>query len=154
MEDYEPPAEFKGAKGKGKKKKDPNAPKRGQSSFMFFSNEVRSKVKEENPEFSFGEIVSCRVLKGIAHGGKPGSLVLFGFQGKKIGAMFKALEPEEKSKYEDLAKKDKERYTREMEAYKAKQQSEAAAAAAEDDDDDSDGVDDDQDDDDDDSDSD
>ena len=59
MEDYEPPADFKAAKkGKGKKKKDPNAPKRGQSSFMFFSNEVRSKVKEENPDFSFGEIVS------------------------------------------------------------------------------------------------
>ena len=49
--------------------------------------------------------------------------VLFGFQGKKIGAMFKALGPEEKSKYEDLAKKDKERYAREMEAYKAQQAS-------------------------------
>lgn len=62
MEDYEPPAGTEAAKasakGKKKAKKDPNAPKRGQSSFMFFSNAVRSKVKEENPDFSFGDIVS------------------------------------------------------------------------------------------------
>ena len=63
MEDYEPPegikVEKKGkGKGKGKKKKDPNAPKRGQSNFMFYSNEVRAKVKEENPDATFGQIVS------------------------------------------------------------------------------------------------
>jgi hypothetical protein len=61
MKDYEPPAGTAvAAKGKkkAKAKKDPNAPKRGYSSFMFFSNEVRAKVKEDNPEFSFGDIVS------------------------------------------------------------------------------------------------
>lgn len=66
MEDYEPPAGSTVEKGKKKKKKkDPNAPKRGNSSFMFFSNEVRAKVKAENPEFKFGDIVSsgsCALL--------------------------------------------------------------------------------------------
>ena len=58
------------------------------------------------------------------------------FQGKLIGEKFKALTPEEKSKYEDLAAKDKKRYEREMAEYKAKKQAEQ---------DDSDGVNDDQD---------
>ena len=64
MEDYEPPAGSVGAaKGKKKKqKKEPNAPKRGQSSFMFFSNEVRSKVKADNPDISFGDTVSRNIM--------------------------------------------------------------------------------------------
>ena len=67
MEDYEPPegmkVEKKGkGKAKGKKKKDPNAPKRGQSNFMFNSNEVQAKVKEENPDATFGQIVSWRKI--------------------------------------------------------------------------------------------
>ena len=67
MADYVPPSESEdesdsNKKGKGKKttkkKKDPNAPKRGKSSFMFFSTEWRSKIKEENPDATFGELVS------------------------------------------------------------------------------------------------
>ncbi len=99
MKDYEPPAGTTAAKGKAAKKakKDPNAPKRGQSSFMFFSNEVRSKVKAENPELSFGEL------------------------GKRIGEMFKALTPGQKEKYEKLASNDKLRYQDAMKAYSQKQ---------------------------------
>jgi hypothetical protein len=71
MEDYTPPAGMEtSVKAKGKKKKkDPNAPKRGQSSFMVFSNAIRSKVREDNPDATFGGIVSifdepgwCRVV--------------------------------------------------------------------------------------------
>lgn len=63
MANYNPPAGSKVAKSAGgkkveKKKKDPNAPKRGLSSFMFFSNELRPKLKEEQPDLSFGELVS------------------------------------------------------------------------------------------------
>jgi hypothetical protein len=36
-------------------KKDPNAPKRGLSAYMFFSQDQRSTVKEENPDASFGK---------------------------------------------------------------------------------------------------
>jgi hypothetical protein len=42
----------------GKKKKDPNAPKKPKSSFMYFSNAKRAEVKAANPDASFGEIVS------------------------------------------------------------------------------------------------
>ncbi|KAJ3301687.1 Non-histone chromosomal protein 6 [Kappamyces sp. JEL0829] len=35
-------------------KKDPNAPKKGLSAFMIFSQENRNKIKEENPEATFG----------------------------------------------------------------------------------------------------
>jgi len=34
---------------KVKRKKDPNAPKRGLSAYMFFANAQRDKVREENP---------------------------------------------------------------------------------------------------------
>lgn len=33
---------------------DPNAPKRGLSAYMFFANEQRDTVREENPGISFG----------------------------------------------------------------------------------------------------
>jgi hypothetical protein len=36
-------------------KKDPNAPKRGLSAYMFFSQDQRATVKEENPDASFGK---------------------------------------------------------------------------------------------------
>lgn len=35
-------------------KKDKTGPKRGLSAYMFFSQEMRPKVKEENPDASFG----------------------------------------------------------------------------------------------------
>jgi hypothetical protein len=34
---------------------DPNAPKRGLSAYMFFANEQRDKVREDNPGIKFGE---------------------------------------------------------------------------------------------------
>jgi hypothetical protein len=65
MANYTPPAGSKSTKSSGtkkaaKKKKDPNAPKRNMSSFMFFSNEIRPKLKEEQPDLSFGDVVSIR----------------------------------------------------------------------------------------------
>merc|ERR1711964_524284 len=39
----------------GRKKKDPNQPKRGLSAYMFFANEQRDKVREDNPGIKFGE---------------------------------------------------------------------------------------------------
>jgi hypothetical protein len=35
---------------------DPNAPKRGLSAYMFFANEQRENVREENPGISFGKL--------------------------------------------------------------------------------------------------
>ena len=45
-------------KGKTKKKKDPNAPKGPMSSFMCFNVEIRPQLKKDNPDASFGDIVS------------------------------------------------------------------------------------------------
>ena len=43
---------------KKKAKKDPNRPKRNMSSFFLYSNANRERIKEENPEAKFGDIVS------------------------------------------------------------------------------------------------
>jgi hypothetical protein len=40
---------------KKRSKKDPSAPKRGLSAYMFFSQATRQQIKEENPEASFGK---------------------------------------------------------------------------------------------------
>merc|ERR1711973_107536 len=41
---------------KAKAKKDPNAPKRALSAFMFFAKEERPKVLKDNPSFSVPEV--------------------------------------------------------------------------------------------------
>ena len=61
---------------------------------MIFSAEMRAKVKEENPDFSITDVA------------------------KELGVRWKSVTGDEKVKYEELAKKDKERYEREMEEYK------------------------------------
>lgn len=78
---------------KSKKSKDPNAPKKGMSAFMIFSNEYRNKVKSENPECSFGEV------------------------GKKVGEAWKALSDEQKQVYVKKAEEDKKRYESELQTY-------------------------------------
>lgn len=42
-------------KKKRRTKKDPSAPKRGLSAYMFFSQDQRSTVKEESPDATFGK---------------------------------------------------------------------------------------------------
>jgi len=81
--------------GGGKKaKKDKNAPKRGLSAYMIFSNENRQKILAENPGIGFTDVA------------------------RKAAEMWKA--QTDKTKWEALAKKDKERYEREMKVYKEK----------------------------------
>ena len=46
---------------------DPNAPKRGLSAYMFFANEQRDNVREENPGISFGTITSHLPTTNIAN---------------------------------------------------------------------------------------
>jgi len=82
------------SKKKAKKpKKDPNAPKKPTSSYLFFSKDIRPKMKEKYPDASFGEL------------------------NKAIGAEFKNLSQDGMKKYNDLAKKEKERYKKEMSNY-------------------------------------
>ncbi|KAM0721147.1 hypothetical protein Q7P37_003434 [Cladosporium fusiforme] len=79
----------------GRKKKDPNQPKRGLSAYMFFANEQRDKVREDNPGIKFGEV------------------------GKQLGEKWKALNDKQKEPYEAKAKADKQRYEEEKAAYTA-----------------------------------
>ena len=60
-----PPKEVVTKKVAAKKpKKDPNAPKKPLSNYMLFMNANRARIKEKNPEASFGDLVSV-VCDGI-----------------------------------------------------------------------------------------
>ncbi|KAL5339167.1 Non-histone chromosomal protein 6 [Aspergillus crustosus] len=78
-----------------RKKKDPNAPKRGLSAYMFFANDNRDKVREENPGITFGQV------------------------GKMLGERWKALSDKDRKPYDDKAATDKKRYEDEKAAYNA-----------------------------------
>ncbi|XP_058744875.1 FACT complex subunit SSRP1-like [Vicia villosa] len=81
-------------KKKPKKKKDPNAPKRALSGFMFFSQMERENLKKTNPGISFTDV--ARVL----------------------GEKWKKMSGEEKEPYEAKARVDKRRYQDEISGYK------------------------------------
>ncbi|RMZ76061.1 hypothetical protein DV737_g5009, partial [Chaetothyriales sp. CBS 132003] len=82
-------------RGGDKKKKDPNAPKRGLSAYMFFANEQRETVREENPGITFGQV------------------------GKVLGDKWKALSEKQREPYEKKAATDKKRYEDEKAKYAA-----------------------------------
>ena len=78
-----------------RRKKDPNAPKRALSAYMFFANENRDIVRSENPDVSFGQI------------------------GRLLGERWKPLSAADKEPYEAKAAADKKRYESEKELYMA-----------------------------------
>lgn len=78
---------------KSKRDRDENAPKRATTAFMSWLNESRESIKNDNPGIKITEIA------------------------KKGGEMWQALK--DKTKWEEKANKDKERYAKEMEEYKA-----------------------------------
>jgi len=93
-------AEKKSKSGKkDKKKKDPNAPKRGLSAFLFFSGDTRNDVLKANPGIKFADVT------------------------KEIAKLWAACSDNTKKKYEDKAKKDRERYEREKASYESKKSS-------------------------------
>lgn len=71
---------------KQRQKKDPNAPKRALSAYMFFANDKRDQVRADNPGISFGQI------------------------GKLLGEKWKSMDATDREKYEKLAEEDKKRY--------------------------------------------
>jgi len=82
-----------------KTKKDPNAPKRPSTAYIFFSKEMRHKLKTENPKASFTEA------------------------GKIIGIQWKELDDVAKQKYHQLAEADKQRFEKEKGEYKEAEES-------------------------------
>lgn len=76
-----------------KSKKDPAAPKRPLSAYMFFSQDHRERVKAANPEAGFGDV------------------------GRLLGAKWKEMSDAEKKPYLDMANRDKARAEAEKAAY-------------------------------------
>ncbi|XP_013855327.1 high mobility group protein B1 [Austrofundulus limnaeus] len=91
MRDYVPP---KGFGKRGRKRKDPNAPKRPPSAFFVFCSEYRPSVKQQYPGLSIGDCA------------------------KKLGEMWSKLSQSEKQPYEEKAQKLREKYDRDMVAYR------------------------------------
>jgi len=84
---------------KKRAKKDPNAPKRNLSAYMFFAQDKRESVVKE-------------------HGLKGKEAVTEA--GKLLGAMWHKVSASDKDKYQAKADKDKERYVKEKKKYDAK----------------------------------
>ncbi|KAJ2381516.1 Non-histone chromosomal protein 6 [Coemansia sp. RSA 2559] len=80
-------------------KKDPNAPKRALSAYMFFSQANRATVREQNPDVSFGAI------------------------GKLLGEKWKKLNDNDKKPYLKQAEDDKTRYAKEKAEWDAESSS-------------------------------
>lgn len=91
MKGYVPP------KGESKKKfKDPNAPKRPPSAFFLFCSDYRPKIKGEHPGLTIGDIA------------------------KKLGEMWNNTNSDDKVPYEKKAAKLKEKYEKDVAAYRSK----------------------------------
>ena len=87
---------------KEKRVKDPEAPKRSKSSYLWFCSEERDKIKKEKPTLSAKEITA------------------------ELGTKWQSLKsnnPELLKKYESLASDDKSRYTSEKAVYVVKSSS-------------------------------
>lgn len=93
MKTYVPP---KGMGKRGKKKKDPNAPKRPPSAFFIFCSDHRPNIKAENPSFGIGDIA------------------------KKLGELWGKQGAKDRAPYEAKAAKLKEKYEKDMAAYRSK----------------------------------
>jgi hypothetical protein len=106
MADYEPPSdeelvEIKGTKKRKNAAKDPNKPKRGKSSYLFFCAENRSKVKAElGADAKATEVTSA-----------------LGAKWNELKNSTKASDKKKVQKYEAEAQADKERYEAEISQY-------------------------------------
>ncbi|KAL6035588.1 hypothetical protein STEG23_014974 [Scotinomys teguina] len=90
-------------KGETKKKfKDPNAPKRTPSAFFLFCSEYRPKIKGEHPGLSIGDVA------------------------KKLGEMWNNTAADDKQSCEKKAAELKEKYKKDIAAYRAKGKPDAA----------------------------
>merc|ERR1712032_1608223 len=76
-----------------RKAKDPNAPKRALSAYVFFSNELRPVLTKQFPRIKFIET------------------------GRLLGERWRSLSFSEKKRYEDMASRDKIRFQTEMQQY-------------------------------------
>ncbi|EDQ85246.1 uncharacterized protein MONBRDRAFT_34324 [Monosiga brevicollis MX1] len=74
-------------------KKDPNKPKNAQSAYMFFSQKVRPQFSKDNPDKKMTDV------------------------SKLIGAAWREMSDAAKKPYEEMARRDKQRYQHQMATY-------------------------------------
>jgi len=84
-----------------KKKRPADYPKHPRNAYLYYSTEVRKKRQEEYPDKSFVELTTL------------------------IANEWKNLKSSRKKKYDELAKKDRDRYRRELKEWEAKHPSES-----------------------------
>ncbi|KAH0506028.1 High mobility group protein B1 [Microtus ochrogaster] len=89
-------------RGDQKEVQGPNAPKRPPSAFFLFCSEYRPKIKGEHPGLSIGDVA------------------------KKLGVMWNITAADDKQPYEKKAAKLKEKYEKDIAAYRAKGKPDAA----------------------------
>ncbi len=83
---------------KPRKKKDPNAPAAVSSAYAYFFKDTQASVKTHNPSAKFGEV------------------------SKIVASMWEALDDDGKAVYRKRNEEDKQRHTREMKAYRERQE--------------------------------
>jgi hypothetical protein len=86
-----------------KAKKDPNHPKHPKNGYLFFSQDVRKRRQDQNPDKGFKEITNL------------------------VAEEWRNLSAAKKKKYLDMAKKDRARYQKEMKEYKGQSDSESSS---------------------------
>jgi len=79
-----------------KKKKPADYPKHPRNAYLYYSTEVRKKRGEDYPDKNFVELTTL------------------------VADEWRSLKPSKKKKYEEMAKKDRTRYKRELREYEAK----------------------------------
>jgi len=77
-----------------KTKKDPNHPKHPKNGYLYYTQDVRKRRQDQNPDKGFKEITNL------------------------VAEEWRNLSDAKKKKYLDMAKKDRERYQKEMKEYK------------------------------------
>tara|TARA_B100000282_G_C31642055_1_gene448991 strand:+ start:349 stop:765 length:417 start_codon:yes stop_codon:yes gene_type:complete len=91
---------YLGEKMKIKAPKDPNKPKRGKTAFMYYCEKHRPKLINEAKE--------------------NGQKIEIGKIAKILGKSWKKIKAKDKKTFDELAKKDKERYEKEIAEYNEK----------------------------------
>jgi hypothetical protein len=81
---------------------------------MFFANDNRDKVREENPGISFGKSIDSHICMSCAP-----LTPTTGQVGKMLGDKWKALTESERKPYDEKAATDKKRYEEEKAKYQA-----------------------------------
>jgi hypothetical protein len=92
---------------KRRKKRPSDHPKHPRNAYLYFTQDVRPRRKDEFPDKSFGELTIL------------------------IADEWKSLSSKKKKKFQEMAKKDKARYLREMKDYEANRETSSSSSGSE-----------------------